>query len=506
MAIGYEFLIATLGLRVSGIQLPCQVDRRVNSSILDATGLRVPANMAIDSDNPVQHLEFALKHQGIQLDIVQAACSRIAPERVQAALQRTPNGKYLRQIGFLYEQFTGSSLVFPALTVQYVPLFDPACYVTGPSRRNGKFRVDQNGLGTLNFCPTIRRTPELQSLLERDLFADLNAFIEEIGGPKNLDRALGWAYLSETRSTFDIEGEAPSGDKAKRFVQLLHQAHEAQELSEEFLGDIQSMLVQNPLVQELAYRRNQNWLQRGSHQLRASDVTFLPPPPSQINQLMADLLTFANEPYPSDSRQALLKSLLVSFGFVFNHPFNDGNGRISRFLIHHGLCRAGLLSQGMILPISVAFNHHESDYLSALESVSKPLRDLWQIHRISSESIDAQLLASGDPYRYWDATQIVEFGLRMAHYALDHTLVQEYHFLENFDWVYKQLNAELDLPSKDLTNLIRMAISERGVLSNNRRKQFARVATSQMCDQIEQVVRDTFFSAPESANIQQEFP
>ena len=494
MRIGYEYLIDLYDLRVTGVLRPCRVDRRVNASVQDNAQLRIPLSMAVRTNNPVDHLEFALKHQGIQLEIIQAACKQIGPELIQAALSTRPNGKYLRQIGFLYEYFSGHEIQIQAISARYVKLFDDNAYVTGPSRLNGKYRIDQNGLGDLSFCPVVRRTAALESLLKRDLFADLQAFIEKVGGTQNLDRALGWAYLSETRSSFDIEGEAPSEDKAQRFVQLLHQAHNAQDLTEDYLAGIQSALVNNPYAQEQSYRRNQNWLQRGSRQLRATDVTYLPPAPAMLGTLMADLLQFANAPYPENSRESLLKSLLVSFQFVFNHPFNDGNGRISRFLIHHGLCRAHLLEQGMILPISVAFHRHEADYLTALESVSKPIRKLWHIHNLSVDTIDAHMIASGDPYRYWDGTLIAEFGLRMAHYALDHTLIDEFNFLAKFDQAYKIINNEFDVPGKDLNNLIRMAISENGTLSKRRRKQYALVVDAAVLDAIEDVVREVFFN------------
>jgi hypothetical protein len=42
------------------------------------------------------------------------------------------------------------------------------------------------------------------------------------------------------------------------------------------------------------------------------------------------------------TRQLIGPFALLGFGFMFVHPFEDGNGRIHRFLIHH--CLAKLLS------------------------------------------------------------------------------------------------------------------------------------------------------------------
>jgi Fic family protein len=39
---------------------------------------------------------------------------------------------------------------------------------------------------------------------------------------------------------------------------------------------------------------------------------------------------------------AILAAAIIAFGFVFIHPFVDGNGRIHRFLIHPELIRNDL--------------------------------------------------------------------------------------------------------------------------------------------------------------------
>lgn len=49
-----------------------------------------------------------------------------------------------------------------------VPLFDPAHYLTGPAVRNSRWRVDFNGLGSLEYCATVERTPEIEALLAHD--------------------------------------------------------------------------------------------------------------------------------------------------------------------------------------------------------------------------------------------------------------------------------------------------------------------------------------------------
>jgi Fic family protein len=48
----------------------------------------------------------------------------------------------------------------------------------------------------------------------------------------------------------------------------------------------------------------------------------------------------------------IIRASAIAFGFVFIHPFENGNGRIHRFLIHDFLSRDNFLPTGMIIPVS----------------------------------------------------------------------------------------------------------------------------------------------------------
>jgi len=491
-AIGYGHIAQTLKLRVTPCVRPAYVDSCVNAVMEEGASLHVPPGVAPASDAPLAHLQFALRYQGVDLEIIQAASRALAPQAVQAMVRATPNGRYARVIAALYEHFTGVQLEMPTLTAPYVPLFNPDQYLCGASRRIAKYRVDVNGLGPLGYCPVVRRTPELTVLLRRDLFQDLDRFVTSVGGVQQLDRALGWAYLDETRGSFDIEHETLSDDKARRFVQLLRGAHDGRALSEDYLGELQCAVMTNPLLQEPAFRRRQNWLQRGGR-LTVGSVTYLPPAPDALPALMDDFMAFANTTNAAADISPLVQAFLVSFGFVYLHPFMDGNGRISRFLVHHSLCRAGRLANGLILPISVAMKRHEDDYLASLQSVSMTIRQLWNVTLVGDDHIEASYLGSADPWRYWDATAAVTFGVRMAHHALDDALIAESAFIRTFDEVVRHINARHDIVGKDLYALIRMAHGNGGTLSAHRRKQYGDRVQPATLDAIEDAVRRVFF-------------
>jgi len=186
----------------------------------------------------------------------------------------------------------------------------------------------------------------------------------------------------------------------------------------------------------------------------------------------------------------LVRAALVSFGFVFVHPFGDGNGRLSRYLAHYALCQSGGLPNGAILPLSAAMRRNELAYLRALQSFSVPVRALWQVHWIDAGDFNFQFLGEPCVYRYWDATACVTFLCEMALEALRKDLREEVAFLASYDQTVRQVNERFDLAGSTLSKLIRMAYQNGGVLSKNRRKQFAHLVEPKALDFIEAQVRE----------------
>lgn len=270
------------------------------------------------------------------------------------------------------------------------PLFDPQCYVTGPSTRNSRWRIDFNGLGSLAYCATVERTPEIEALLSFDILDRAKSFMATLP-PEMMDRAIQWAYLHETRDSFAIEKEQPSEEKSRRFVQLLRQ------------------------------------------------------------ELMEELMAFANQPVRGVD--PLVAAAVTAFGFVFLHPFMDGNGRLSRFLIHQTLCHYGALENGLLLPVSVAMKHEEQAYLEALKGFSRPTREFWDVTWLDGDQMAFDFIGHPSIYRYWDATCCVEFTLQMARRALEVELREETEFLERYDRVIKAVNQRFDVRGSDLSGV-----------------------------------------------------
>ena len=448
--------------------------------------LLVPHKLAPEATLLHQAL-FAIKHEGVRLDLLVSALRRIPPTELVAWVQATPNSIYGRKLGHLWERLHQQHLPGlrdPGVASAYAPLFDPDDYFVGATYRDARWRIEFNGLGDMHFCPVVRKTPALMALIEKDILGKVQAFAESVGQAM-LERALNWAYLSETEGSFAIEGETPTANKATLFAALLRRAHEQRPLTEELLVELQNAVISNPFDKAVQFRTEQNRLQRDAP--GAAGVTYVPPEPALAAKLMDGLMRLAN--HPPAGLDPLVHAAVVSFAFVFIHPFMDGNGRLSRFLMHHCLGQSGRLPQQFLLPISVAMKKHEGDYLQALTAFSKPARQLCQVTWGGNEHYSYAWKEQADIwFRYMDLTEAVTFTLTMAEASLDTHMRQEVAFLELFDRVQRHINERHDLRGSDLATLIVTIFQNGGTLSNNRRKRYADRVQPHVLDAVESAV------------------
>lgn len=467
MKVGYGWLAELPQIMATELQDYAEV-RSVSRLERIGACLAVPESVAPDN-TVLSHVLFALKHEGVNLSLLAQVLPLIDEETLRKAHALSPTSQYLRKVCFLWEHFTASQIqrVQKSLQTNYIPLFDPKTYITSQGVRNARWRVLWNGIGNLDYCVTVRRSPELEAKLSKNLLQQVSEFTNGLSA-ELLNRALAWAYLDETRSSYAIEKESPSQNKASRFVTLLKQAHEQQPLTEDYLVMLQNNTVDNPFVQAASFRLEQNYLSNG---LRgAIGVSYIPPAPALARDLMQHIMQLANEP-PADI-DPLLLAAIVSFAFVYVHPFMDGNGRLSRFLFHHVLCQHNALQNGLILPISAALKKNEVAYKETLEHWSLSTRDFWQVDWLDAEQFAFEFQGHDSLYRFWDATQCVSFMLDMVEQALEQELKQETDYLLRYDALYKKIDQQFDVSSSDLANLVMFCIDQQGKISANRRKQY----------------------------------
>ncbi len=95
------------------------------------------------------------------------------------------------------------------------------------------------------------------------------------------------------------------------------------------------------------------------------EAVFVPPPPSEIDQALADLEAFIQA---DDLIPPLIRIALIHSQFETIHPFLDGNGRIGRLLITFYLCWKGILSRPLLY-LSFFLKRNRAEYYSLLNAV-----------------------------------------------------------------------------------------------------------------------------------------
>jgi len=108
-------------------------------------------------------------------------------------------------------------------------------------------------------------------------------------------------------------------------------------------------------------RTQQNWI--GGNDYNPCGADFVPPPPEDVDRLLTDLCDAIND----DRLSPLVQAALVHAQFETIHPFDDGNGRTGRALIHVVLRRRGI-ARRYVPPISVVLAAAKERYIAGLVS------------------------------------------------------------------------------------------------------------------------------------------
>ncbi len=411
-------------------------------------------------------LEFALKHDGTNLAIL-ARLFRVMPEdELLAYVRSRPTGKYARRLWFLYEFLTDRRLPLHDLRQgNYVDMLEPDAYYTiEPARRVRRQRVNDNLLGDRRFCPTIRRTDVLRGFEAADLPARCRRIASRYP-PDLLRRALGYLYARETKSSFEIEHVTPTSTRAERFAALLRLAHQEDFCDKPRLVELQNRIV-DARFRDADYRRTQNYV--GETVAWGNErIHFVAPKPEDLGGLMEGLVA-AHRRMASGDAPAVIHAAAVAYGFVFLHPFEDGNGRIHRFLIHNVLVRRGFTPADVMAPVSATMLKHAADYDASLEAFARRLMPLVEY----TLDADGRLTVHNDTalwYRYIDMTAQAEALFRFLDRTIDAELAGELAFLTRYDAAKRAIQAIVDMPDRRIDLFIRFCLQNGGRLAARKR-------------------------------------
>lgn len=435
------------------------------------------------------HLTFALKHEGVNLEVLAALFERVDLEPFEQALdalvagRRT--GRYVRKLWFLYEYLTGRRLAASDLrTGNYVPLLDESRYYVAPPRRSARHRILDNLLGTRAFCPMVRRTERLRAFEDQQLAREARSIVDEFDA-ETIRRAVSYLFTKETRSSFSIEGESPSSSRTERFVGLLQTVPDIEQLTREELVRLQRETV-DPRFAEGDYRKSQVYIGEQIDLVRQK-IHFVAPRPEDVPGLMEGLVECQRR-MEGTGLDPVIQAAVVAFGFVFIHPFADGNGRLHRLLIHYVLSRSGFTPPGVLFPVSAVMLERRHDYDEALERFSVPVMRLvdYQEHADGTIEVDNE---TANLYRYFDATPMAEALYDWVEQTVRGELRRELEFITGFRRIRQEVDQIVGLPDKLANLFITLCLQNDGRLSPAKRGRHFDQLTDQEVAALEEVVQ-----------------
>lgn len=412
------------------------------------------------------HLEFALKYDGTNLAILARLFEEVAVEDILEYVRSKPTGKYARRLWFLFEFLTGKTLPLENVkSGNYIDLVESDEYYTVvPGRQVRRQRINDNLLGNQQFCPMVRRTDTLSNFELADLPKRCRHVVSAYS-PELLKRALSYLYTKETKSSFEIEHIKPTSTRTERFVALLQLAEQEDFCEKTQLIDLQNRIV-DQRFRDSEYRMNQNYVGQ-TISWQKEKIHFACPKPEDLSDLMEGLIV-AHKRMDDSDVSAVIHATAIAFGFVFLHPFEDGNGRIHRFLIHNILARRGFTPKGVMFPVSASMLKNSGDYDNSLEAFSKQLMSLVE-YTLDEEG---RMTVNNDTakwYRYIDMTPQAEALFTFIDQTIDTELSSELAFLVNYDETKKAIQEIVDMPDRKIDLFIRFCLQNNGRLSARKR-------------------------------------
>ncbi|MFA7119023.1 MAG: Fic family protein [Sphaerochaetaceae bacterium] len=141
-------------------------------------------------------------------------------------------------------------------------------------------------------------------------------------------------------------------------------------------------------------------------------VHFQAPPAKTVSSALSDFLVWFNG---TDNEIPFIKAAIAHLWFVTIHPFEDGNGRITRALTDMLLCRADQSSY-RFYSMSVQIQKQKNDYYHILEKTQKSSLDItawlvWFLHCLELAIKDSESVVDTVLQKAW-------FWRKSAQYSL----------------------------------------------------------------------------------------
>jgi len=485
---GWAALVQALGLQAPVRQPSCVSKKHVSGSQREEGGFRVFDKRYQPGNQFADHLAFALRHENLDLLILKRAFEAAPKADLEEFVRSTPGGRQTRRAWFFYELITGRTLdIDDAPNITAVDALDAKAYFTGKAKLSRRHKVRDNLLGNGDWCPVIRRTPQLEEFAALGL-AERAA--ETVGrtGQHLVTRAASFLLLADSRASFEIEGERAPRSRLERWGKAVLQAG----MNELTLEEIVRLLV--VLIEDTRFifpgLRPDGVFLGGRDHIGDPLPEFIGARPQDLIDLCVGMLV-ANNRMRDDELDPILQATATAFGFIYIHPFQDGNGRVHRCLIHHVLAERKYTPPGMVFPVSSVMLDRIDDYRTTLQAHSAPLMDFIEWRPTAARNVEV-LNDTADLYRYFDCTEAAEFLYSCVRRTVEHDLPKEIDYLRRNDEAMTRIMETIEMPDRQVQNLILFIRQNEGTLSRSKREKEFSALTDDEVHELEKIIQDVF--------------
>ncbi len=491
--IGYTFLIEHFSLNVlPPYKKSYLITKTVRTKEITSNGeIEYFPMKFLSADSWQLHLLFALKYEGINLSILKALFQAVNIDELVKLIQSKKVSVYLRRIWFFYEFLLKKELPLPPLkTGNYDHALPPEEYFVvadASAVRVQRQRLICNLPGNADFCPIVRRTEKLKEVQKMDFRQQLSDTLKQYPA-ELIYRANSFLYLKETKSSYAIERQTPSQKRIAAFMAILQQAG-AKELTKELLILLQNCIVEERYA-ESDYRPDQVYVGQTlapGHEL----IHFIGAKPEDLPMFMSAFLESTQKLIASDC-DPIVAAAVLSFSFVFFHPFDDGNGRLHRYLLHHVLAAKNFNPDHIIFPVSAVLYKNSRQYDRMLESFSEKLLPLID-YELDDNGVMTVKNDTADFYRFIDFTTIVEEFFGVVAETLRTELIPELDYLIAWERARNRMREIVDMPEKKALQLIMFIQQNQGVFPKGRRDLFRELTDSEL-KQLSAIIREEIFA------------
>lgn len=485
---GWAALVHALDLQAPVRQPSCVSEKHIGGSQREEGGFRVFDKRYQPGDDVADQLTFALRHENIDLLILKRAFEAVPKAVLEDYVRSTPTGTHTRRAWFFYEMLTGQTLdLDDAPNATAVDALDTKAYFTGKAKLSRRHKVRDNLLGSGDWCPVIRRTEQLEAFAALGL-AERAA--ETVGrtGQHLVTRAASFLLLADSRASFEIEGERAPRNRLERWGRAVLQAGK-NELTLDEVIRLHSVLIEDKRFIFPGLRPDGVFLGERDH-LGDPLPEFIGARPQDLEVLSAGMLA-ANNRMRDDGLDPILQAAATAFGFIYVHPFQDGNGRVHRCLIHHVLAERKYTPPGMVFPVSSVMLDRIDDYRRTLQAHSTPLMDCIEWRPTAERNVEV-LNDTVDLYRYFDCTEASEFLYACVQRTVEHDLPKEIDYLRRHDEAMARIMEMIEMPDRLAQNLILFIRQNDGALSKRKREKEFSALTDEEVQGLENIVQDAF--------------